>query len=41
MDSLKRDLYDLKEIYDAASINLVDMFPRTNHVESLCVLKRR
>ena len=41
MDSLKRDLYDLKEIYDVASINLVDMFPRTNHVESLCVLKRR
>lgn len=41
MDSLKRDLYDLKEIYDVASINLVDMFPRTNHVESLCVLKLR
>ena len=41
MDSLKRDLQDLKEIYDVASINLVDMFPRTNHVESLCVLKRR
>lgn len=41
MDSLKRDLYDLKEIYDVSSINLVDMFPRTNHVESLCVLKRR
>ena len=41
MDSLKRDLYDLKEIYDAASINLVDMFPKTNHVESVCVLKRR
>ena len=41
MDSLKRDLYDLKEIYDVASINLVDMFPKTNHVESVCVLKRR
>lgn len=41
MDSLKRDLYDLKEIYDVVSINLVDMFPRTNHVESVCVLKRR
>ena len=41
MDSLKRDLKDLKEIYDVTSINLVDMFPRTNHVESLCVLKRR
>ena len=41
MDSLKRDLKDLKEIYDVASINLVDMFPRTNHVESLCVLKLR
>ena len=41
MDSLKRDLYDLKEIYDVSSINLVDMFPRTNHVESVCVLKRR
>ena len=41
MDSLKRDLKDLKEIYDVSSINLVDMFPRTNHVESLCVLKRR
>ena len=41
MDSLKRDLYDLKEIYDVASINLVDMFPRTNHVESVCVLKLR
>ena len=41
MDSLKRDLYDLKEIYDVASINLVDMFPRTNHVECVCVLKRR
>ena len=41
MDSLKRDLYDLKEIYDVTSINLVDMFPRTNHVESVCVLKLR
>ena len=41
MDSLKRDLKDLKEIYDVSSINLVDMFPRTNHVESVCVLKRR
>ena len=41
MDSLKRDLYDLKEIYDVSSINLVDMFPRTNHVESVCVLKLR
>ena len=41
MESLKRDLYDLKEIYDVSSINLVDMFPRTNHVESVCVLKRR
>ena len=41
MDSLKRDLKDLKEIYDVTSINLVDMFPRTNHVESVCVLKLR
>ena len=41
MDSLKRDLKDLKEIYDVSSINLVDMFPKTNHVESVCVLKRR
>ena len=39
MDSLKRDLQDLKEIYDVMEVNLVDMFPRTNHVECVCVLK--
>ena len=41
MDSLKRDLQDLKEIYDVMEVNLVDMFPRTNHVECVSMLKLR
>lgn len=39
MLSLKRDLDKLN--YKIKSIELVDMFPRTYHVETICVLERK
>ena len=39
MITLKRDLQLLNEKYDLKSLNLVNMFPKTYHVESVCVLK--
>jgi len=39
MITLKRDLEYLKEIYDIKDVNLVNMFPRTYHVESVVILK--
>ena len=41
MKTLQRDLNELKEIYNIISINLVDMFKRTYHCESICLLERR
>ncbi len=39
MISLKRDLETLKELYNISNIYLVDMFPRTNKVETICFLE--
>ena len=41
MQTLRRDLIDLKENYDIVSINLVDMFKRTYHCESIVILERK
>ena len=41
MISLKRDLNELKEIYDIKEIDLVDLFKRTYHCESLVILERK
>ena len=38
MQTLKRDLKDLKELYDVKKIDLVDMFRGTYHVETVCLL---
>ena len=40
MISLKRDLASLKEIYNIKNIYLVDMFPRTNKVETIMIMER-
>ena len=40
MISLKRDLVSLKEIYNIKNIYLVDMFPRTNKVETIMIMER-
>ena len=37
--TLARDLKVLKEKYDLDQITLFDMFPNTNHVECVCLLK--
>lgn len=39
MDSLKRDTKYLKDDYEVLENYLVDMFPRTNEVESVSILK--
>ena len=39
--TLARDLNILKEFYDIKEISLVDMFPNTNHVESVCLLEKK
>ena len=41
MISLKRDLEELKEIYNINEINLIDMFKRTDHCESIVILERK
>lgn len=41
MDSLKRDLVYLKEDYKLLNLYLVDMFPKTNHVECVSVLQNK
>jgi 23S rRNA (uracil1939-C5)-methyltransferase len=41
MKTLQRDLNELKEVYNVTSINLVDMFKRTYHIESVIVLERK
>ena len=37
--TLARDLSTLKDIYDIKDVYYLDMFPRTKHMECLCVLK--
>ena len=37
--TLARDLNDLLKVYKLNKISLVDMFPNTSHVESVCILK--
>ncbi len=39
--TLMRDLNDLNKNYNIKEITPVDMFPRTYHVESICVLERK
>ena len=38
--TLARDLKDLSDKYIVKDISLVNMFPRTEHVESVCLLER-
>ncbi len=40
-DSLKRDLKLLDDSYVIEKITSIDMFPKTNNVESICILKRK
>ena len=39
--TLARDLSQLKEVYDVKSIQPVDMFPQTYHIENVCLLHRK
>ena len=39
--TLVRDLTYLHQFYDIADITLLDMFPNTEHCESVCLLERR
>lgn len=39
--TLARDLNYLKEYYDIVDIKLFDLFPRTKHIETVCILERR
>lgn len=39
--TLARDVKLLSEFYEVSSVKLFNMFPRTYHVESVCVLKLR
>ena len=41
MQTLKRDLDDLKNLYDIKEIDLVDMFRGTYHCESIVILERK
>ncbi len=38
--TLARDISDLKKEYNLSKITLVDMFPNTYHVESICLLSK-
>lgn len=39
--TLARDIKELESGYDLGDITLVDMFPNTHHVETVCVLERK
>lgn len=39
--TLARDVKILKEKYDVKEIRLFNMFPRTYHIESVCILKQK
>ena len=41
MITLKRDLELIKDIYKLEDIKLVNMFPKTYHVESVAILNRK
>ncbi len=41
MKTLQRDLIELKDNYNVINTNLVDMFKRTYHSESICLLERK
>ena len=41
MQTLKRDLNELKDNYEIKVINLVDMFKRTCHCESIVILEKK
>lgn len=38
IDALKRDLESLKEVYQVIEIDIVDMFPKTIHMECVGLL---
>ena len=40
MDTLKRDLDNLKD-YNIVELDLVNMFKKTYHCETVCILERR
>ena len=39
--TLARDLKSLQDGYDVKEVSLVDMFPNTYHVETVCVLEKK
>lgn len=39
--TLARDLNTLKDIYDVKDVYYLDMFPRTKHMETLCIMRRK
>lgn len=39
--TLMRDISDLDDLFEAKTIKLFNMFPRTYHCESVCILERR
>lgn len=41
MSTLKRDLEELRELYEIKETNLVNMFKRTYHCESIVILERK
>lgn len=41
ISSLKRDLKDILTTYDLDNLYVVDMFPRTNNVETVALLRRK
>ena len=41
MMTLKRDLNELNSNYNIINVNIVDMFKRTYHCESICLLERK
>ena len=41
MYTLKRDLKELEDIYEIDEVNIVNMFKRTYHVETVCLLSRK
>lgn len=40
-ETLAKDISELKDSYYIKEISIFDMFPNTNHVETVCMLKRR
>lgn len=40
-DTLKKNIDDLKELYNIKEISIINMFPRTEHCETICILERK